>query len=134
MKFIWQRNIFKSTIVCALFTATPMVLAQTFDYSLLVGEWGLSGTCDTSRYVYTADGKYTVLEKKADNSWQTSYEGLYEVKPETDLVVIAEGEQQGGFGFSTVELTEQSYISYEVIPGESQAGNTFEYTKCPSRS
>ena len=133
MNFCWLKNLFKNTVFFTVLASTTTVSAQTFDYSLLVGEWGLSGTCDTKRYVYTADGKYILLEKKTDNSWQTSYEGLYEVKPETDLVVIAEGEQQGGFVFSTVELTEQSYIFQELIPGESQAENTFEFTRCPSR-
>lgn len=91
--------------------------------------------CDTNRYVYTNEGKYLRLEKQGvNNLWQTSYQGFYVVKPESDLVVIAEGMQEGSFGFHTQELTGTRYVSQESIPGENEPGDIFESEKCPSRN
>ena len=135
MNFSWQKNLLKSTVFFTVLASTSTVLAQTFDYSLLIGEWSQPGMCDTKRYVYTDEGKYIGLEKPGVNSlWQTWYEGFYIVKPESNLVVIAEGMKEGGFGFLTKELTQQSYVSQESIPGENEPGGIFEYVKCPSRN
>ena len=127
----WQRFLVQSTVISTLSANAPKILAQTFDYSLLVGEWSQPGMCDTSRYVYTAEGDYTRLKKEGDGDWQTVYQGVYVVKPDNS-VVIAEGTQEGGFAFNTVELTEQNYVSQEVISGGGTQ-KTFSYEKCPSR-
>ena len=134
MKSKKQKNLFQSSIILTLLFTTPKVLAQTFDYSLLIGEWSQPGMCDTKRYVYTDEGKYIGLEKLEVNSlWQTWYEGFYVVKPEINLVVIAEGMNQSGFGFYTQKLTETRYVSQESIPGQNELGGIFKYVKCPSR-
>ena len=135
MNLSWLKNLFKNTVFFTVLTSTTTALAQTFDYSLLIGEWSQPGMCDTERYVYTNEGKYLRLEKPGENNlWQTTYEGVYVVKPEGDLVVIAEGMQEGGFGFLTQELTSTRYVSQESIPGENEPGGTFEYEKCPSQN
>ena len=115
MKLNLQKNLVTSTIFCSLLTVVPSVLAQTFDYSLLIGEWSAPGMCDEERYVYTANGRYLLLEKAADDpTWQTVYEGVYVVKPELEAVVIAEGMNMGGFIFKTIKLNDTTYRSLEL--------------------
>ena len=133
MKLYWQTKLFQSTIISTFLASTPSVSAQTFDYSLLFGEWSQPGMCDEKRFIYTADGSYSVKEKVDNSNWQTTYEGIYVIKPEIDSIVISEESHQGGFLFSTLELTEWTYRSEEPIStqmGEVEQVRTFEYEKC----
>lgn len=115
MKLDRRKNLVASMIFGSLLTVVPSVLAQTFNYSLLVGEWSNPGMCEAKRYVYTANGEYLLLEKTANSStWQTLYEGVYVVKPELEAVVIAEGMNMGGFIFKTIELNDTTYRSLEL--------------------
>ena len=130
MKLLRYKIFFYSAVVTSFCITVNAAIASSIDYSFLIGEWSFPGMCDTSRYVYGEDGSYASLSKEAeDSSWQTNFEGIYVIKPEADLVVIAENHNSGGWGFKTLKLNQKTYISTEIIPGEGE-GNSFAYEKC----
>jgi hypothetical protein len=81
--------------------------SYALNYGNLIGEWSNLGKCDSTRFVFMSDGKYTWLERDATREWKRKFEGIFIPLDEVKLkenkilkngaIVIAEGKDQGGY-------------------------------------
>ena len=73
-------------LVMLIFLYLPeYALAQNrIDISLLVGEWSEKGKCNSSRYVFTKNGRFQTLAKKTGR-WKTFFNGTYTRKNSNSL-------------------------------------------------
>lgn len=69
-------------------------LAQGDFDSLVVGEWSEPGKCQSDRFVFTSNGYFRVISRKADR-WTTSFNSTYTRIPgKKSLEIISEYDGQ----------------------------------------
>ena len=131
MTFNLLKHFINTAVISMIVATSNPVKAQEFDYGLLLGEWSLSGKCNTLRYIYADNGNYSLIEKKqGEQKWQPVFEGEYVVKE--GFVVISEYDEPSGFSFVTIELSKQDYVFKEVIPGGGYE-KPIIFKRCPYR-
>ncbi len=109
-------------------TSTPA--PSRMNRTLIVGEWSEPGKCEQTRYVYTANNRYMLMEKQG-MSWKTLYKGIYTFNQ--GYIQIAEGSNMGATTLVVKRLT-SSTLQAEIPPTAEDNNSKPElinYVKCP---
>ncbi|MFH7026706.1 MAG: hypothetical protein ACHBN1_15160 [Heteroscytonema crispum UTEX LB 1556] len=136
-----QTKSLKIASLCATLIGSQLIFgsshAGTPNVSSLVGEWSQKGLCNKVRYVYTFNGKYMTLEKKA-GKWKTTYQGIYVYTP--GQLVIADGPNMGGVTAKIDELNRNAFrgewltsAENDNLDSKERKDEPFNYVKCGKR-
>ncbi|HLO89122.1 MAG TPA: hypothetical protein VK203_29515 [Nostocaceae cyanobacterium] len=107
---------------------------KNFNFSLIVGEWSEKGKCNSSRYVFTKDGRYQSLFREKGR-WNLFFNGNYTRRNYDSLTISHTNDNNESFedvlqvyNLSSTELSGKWFISIEDDTTES-----FSWQRCTSR-
>jgi hypothetical protein len=107
---------------------SDLVAQKTFEPSLLVGEWSEPGQCNSSRQVFTSDGRYRWIENQR-GKWTTRFQGVYTIE-KGNTVAIAETGKPVENGLQVSSLTQTSLSAKLVNEGDENERPVVTYTRC----
>jgi hypothetical protein len=104
-------------------------LAQkNIDFSLLIGEWSKQGKCNTTRYIFTQDERYQLIEK-SQGKWKTLFNGIYVIKS-PNIVAVGETRDTGEY---SVEISKLTRTSLTAIWNDYEEIISVSWIRCPNR-